>query len=119
MNKMKQGIFDIDRGTPIVVAYGLPKPDPTMQGSWDRTNHKVLEEMIKHYKKRYQKYESSRQEWEVENIKKAIFANYTEYYYICDCSAINRVYIKDKIQFTEIQAPKDGKRGKCKIVKII
>jgi len=109
---MKQGIFDIIRGKPIVFAYGLPKPNAFHQAY----SNGALEE-----------YEASRQEWDVENI---IEDSITGEKYIriekphpTDQLAILPEDILCKrnieVQFIEILPPIKDKEGKCRIVKII
>jgi len=76
-----------------------------------------------------EKYESSRQEWEVENwLRRDIENNkYCNYYSIqIDPKTFGESVVVhgcaskgQQVEFVETKPPRDGKRGKCQIVKIL
>lgn len=106
--KEQPGTFDIIDGIPIVFAYGLPKPNINDYSLFP----------IDLFTSASKQYESSRQEWEVKNADKQ--KGYPKNRCVVRFSYNITLCKKgSQVQFTEIQPPKDDKRGKCKITKII
>ncbi|GAG83689.1 unnamed protein product [marine sediment metagenome] len=96
---MKQGTFDVIDGIPIVFAYVLSKPK---SGSYSVRNNHLS------YRKALKKYESSRQEWEVDRSSIGFMLK-----------ILIEKNISEQVEFTEIQSPTKTERGKCKITKIL
>jgi len=112
--KEQTRIFDIVNGKPIVFAYELPNPP----------ERKMTGDMCFDYGyiKEKEEYESSRKEWEVENVKENLehtgLGSY-KCFRLIENSKLTRIINKNQqVQIKEIQAPTEKERGKCKIIKI-